>query len=288
LVKKIILHFAGCCYFKTNRYYRDGSRRVYMNDLAIFKFGGKKEVRTLERDGEPWFVAKDVCGILGLGNVTEALRNFPKDEILNLSTTEGIHEGPGNPNVNIVNEPGLYRLIFQSRKPEAEAFKTWVFTEVLPSLRKTGEYSAGGYTVEQIQQAAREGIREITDIAGGLLQNRYPGDPLHDVLPPLRRVIFKNGYRMYIVQQGKCKTRVRILVYNSLGEYVRVWLTTRKDVLLSIAGIAEAGNMGQRGDLEEVEDDDIFQWHAGLAGKRSWKAVLEFKLPEKQQALGAK
>lgn len=98
-----------------------------MNEMQLFNFEGFHRVRVIIRDGEPWFVAKDVCDILGLGNVTEALRNMPDDERNTLSNTEGIHEGPGNPNVNIVNEPGLYRLIFQSRKPEAEKLKRWVY-----------------------------------------------------------------------------------------------------------------------------------------------------------------
>jgi prophage antirepressor-like protein len=95
-------------------------------------------VRTVLIDGVPWFVAKDVCDVLGLENPTKALLNFPDDERNTLTNTEGIIFGPGNPNVNIVNEPGLYRLIFQSRKPEAEQFKTWVFTAVLPQIRQTG------------------------------------------------------------------------------------------------------------------------------------------------------
>jgi prophage antirepressor-like protein len=112
-----------------------------MNELTIFNFEEEQEVRTLELDGELWFVAKDVCDILGLGNARETISNFPEDERNTVSSTDGIHEGPGNPNVNIINEPGLYRLIFQSRKPEAERFKRWVFHEVLPAIRKTGAYS---------------------------------------------------------------------------------------------------------------------------------------------------
>jgi prophage antirepressor-like protein len=112
-----------------------------MNELTVLLFEEKTEVRTLERDGELWWVAKDVCDILGLGNVTEALRNLPDNERMTLSTTEG-HSGKrgGAQSFNLVNEPGLYRLIFQSRKPEAERFKMWVFTEVLPSIRRKGYY----------------------------------------------------------------------------------------------------------------------------------------------------
>jgi prophage antirepressor-like protein len=120
-----------------------------MNELTLFEYEGK-EVRTLERDGAPWFVAKDVCDILELENVTEALRGLDDDEkivlprnefaFLTLSSTEGQTSRGGAQEFNIINEPGLYRLVFQSRKPEAKAFKRWVFHEVLPAIRKTGKY----------------------------------------------------------------------------------------------------------------------------------------------------
>ena len=109
--------------------------------LMAFYYDGY-QVRKVEIDGAPWFVAKDVCDVLEIQNPTKALENFPEDERNTLTSSEGIHEGPGNPNVNIINEPGLYRLIFQSRKPEAEKFKRWVFHEVLPSIRKNGFYIA--------------------------------------------------------------------------------------------------------------------------------------------------
>jgi len=95
-----------------------------------------RAVRTVLIGGAPWFVAKDVCDILGLGNTTETLRNFPVDEKgFNTTDTPG-----GKQEMVIVNEPGLYRLIFQSRKPEAERFKSWVFNTVLPQIRQTGAF----------------------------------------------------------------------------------------------------------------------------------------------------
>jgi prophage antirepressor-like protein len=115
-----------------------------MNELQVFVFE-KQQVRVVDRNGDPWFVARDVCDILGLQNPTETIRNFPKNERSVLSITEGSSNGVQQKReMNIVNEPGLYRLVFQSRKPEAEAFKTWVFTEVLPSIRKRGFYAAPG------------------------------------------------------------------------------------------------------------------------------------------------
>lgn len=105
-----------------------------------FEFNGAG-VRVFDRDGAPWFVASDICRILGLENPTEALRGLQEGKKITLSNPEG------NPRAGIphqftaVSESGLYSLIFKSRKPEAEAFQEWVTGTVLPSIRKTGSYS---------------------------------------------------------------------------------------------------------------------------------------------------
>lgn len=111
-------------------------------ELAVFKFEGTHEVRTVVQNGEPWFVAKDVCNILELTNPTMALESLDEDERGSLRITEGTSPMGGNPNVNIINESGLYALIFKSRKPQAHAFRKWVTSEVLPEIRKTGGYIA--------------------------------------------------------------------------------------------------------------------------------------------------
>ena len=123
-------------------------------EKAVVPFAfGERTFRTVMRDDEPWFVAKDVCDILDIGNPTETLRNFPEDEILKLSSTEvqDRNSWGGASSFICVNEPGLYRLIFQSRKDEAEAFKRWVFHEVLPSIRREGYYA-----VPQVKEAMAE------------------------------------------------------------------------------------------------------------------------------------
>jgi prophage antirepressor-like protein len=87
-------------------------------------------------NNEPWFVAKDVCDALNLSNVTESLRGLDEDEKL----TSAVLRAGQNREMNLVNESGLYSLIFQSRKPEAKSFRKWVTSEVLPAIRKTGAY----------------------------------------------------------------------------------------------------------------------------------------------------
>lgn len=107
-----------------------------MNELQkIFNYSGV-QVRTVIKDGEPWFVAKDICEILEISKDRDAVSRLDDDERGSvLVDTLG-----GKQEVNAVNEYGLYELIFNSRKPEAKQFKRWVTHEVLPAIRKTGKY----------------------------------------------------------------------------------------------------------------------------------------------------
>lgn len=109
--------------------------------VETYKFHGSDPVRVVTgEDGEPWFVAKDVCDILGISNNRDAIAALDDDEKNTVAIPDGI---PGNPNKTIVSEPGLYKLVMRSRKPEAKEFQRWVTHEVLPSIRKHGGYLAG-------------------------------------------------------------------------------------------------------------------------------------------------
>lgn len=108
------------------------------NEIQKFDFKGAP-LRTLtDKAGEPWFVAKDVCDILELGNTTNALRALDEDEKTNFTNCNVAQNGGRAP--LIISEPGLYKLIMRSRKPEAKEFQRWVTHEVLPQIRKTGGY----------------------------------------------------------------------------------------------------------------------------------------------------
>lgn len=110
-------------------------------------------IRALSLGGDPWFIAKDVCEALGLSNTTEALRNLDDDEKGNISNSEVAQAGGRSPLV--VSEPGLYKLIMRSRKPEAKAFQRWVTHEVLPALRRDGAYVAADGTEDDATLMAR-------------------------------------------------------------------------------------------------------------------------------------
>lgn len=107
------------------------------NEIQQFDFKGAS-LRTLtDEAGEPWFVLKDCMSILDLGNPTETVKMFDEDEF---STTEVIDSIGRRQQAYIISEPGLYRLVMRSRKPEAKEFQRWVTHEVLPQIRKTGGY----------------------------------------------------------------------------------------------------------------------------------------------------
>jgi prophage antirepressor-like protein len=111
-----------------------------MSNLTRFAFQNN-QVRVIIIDGQPWFVGSDVCKILGINNFSDAyarLKNYEKQTIK--SDTIDNADVIRNPNTIIISEPGLYRLILTSRKPQAEPFQDWVCQEVLPSIRKTGKY----------------------------------------------------------------------------------------------------------------------------------------------------
>ncbi|MEV7804975.1 BRO family protein [Microbispora sp. NPDC088329] len=97
-----------------------------------------QQVRTVILNGEPWIVARDVCEVLGLSNVTAALTRLDDDEF---TSTEVIDSAGRRQQTYVVTEPGLYGLILASRKPEALAFKRWIKHELLPTFRRTGSYS---------------------------------------------------------------------------------------------------------------------------------------------------
>ena len=99
----------------------------------IFENDAFGKVRTLNLNGEPWFVAVDVCSVLDLSNPTIAVRRLDEDERAKFNLGR---QG----DATIVNEPGLYTLVLGSRKPEAKAFKRWITHEVIPAIRKHGVY----------------------------------------------------------------------------------------------------------------------------------------------------
>lgn len=116
-----------------------------MNELQVFNFESN-EVRTQVVNDEPHFMLTDVCKVLDIKNVSDAKSRLKKDGVV---TTDTIDKLGRTQNANFINESNLYKVIFQSRKPNAEKFTDWVTSEVLPSIRKHGAYM----TPEKIEEA---------------------------------------------------------------------------------------------------------------------------------------
>ncbi|UZT82111.1 phage antirepressor [Caproicibacterium sp. BJN0003] len=128
-----------------------------MNDLQIFKNSDFGELRTIVKEGEPWFVAIDVCKALEIANSRMAVDRLDEDEKdVSLTDTLG-----GKQQMQIVSESGLYSLALGSRKPQAKPFKRWVTHEVIPSIRKHGAYATPA-TIESLIQNPESGIKLLT------------------------------------------------------------------------------------------------------------------------------
>ncbi len=150
-----------------------------MDELKIFENEQFGTIRAIEKDGEPWFVAADVCRALELEDVNKAISRLDEDEGTRIEIPH-----PQNPEkcmtVNAVNEPGLYSLVLGSRKPEAKVFKRWITHDVIPSIRKHGAYMtpdtiekliSNPDTIIQLATALKEeqGKRKALEIANSAL-----------------------------------------------------------------------------------------------------------------------
>ncbi|WP_114090656.1 BRO family protein [Thalassospira profundimaris] len=107
-----------------------------MTEILTFRFDNL-DFQAVEIDGQIWALGSDVCNALGLSNSRKAISRLKDDEKNTVTISDGI---PGNPNRTIINETGIYRLIFTSRIEAAEKFRHWLAHEVLPSIRKSGAY----------------------------------------------------------------------------------------------------------------------------------------------------
>lgn len=184
-----------------------------MNDLKVFENEEFGSVRTLERDGEPWFVGRDIAAALGYKDLPRAVRDHVDEEDKGV----GVLPTPrGEQEVVIINESGLYSLILSSKLPNAKRFKRWVTSEVLPAIRKTGAYSSKPDTptfepkrtsvgeiaslllqIRQIQKAQGTSSRKIAFTAQRLCEQfgiELPEDFVEPVKPRCNYVVDYSPY----------------------------------------------------------------------------------------------
>ena len=154
-----------------------------MNSLTVFENPEFGPIRTVELDGEPWLVGKDVAEALGYTNPRKALADHVDDE--DKGVTKCYTPG-GDQDMTIINESGLYSLVLSSKLPTARKFRRWVTSEVLPSIRKTGGYTAKSKSMTDYQQMMAETRRRNAQIQEARiyteLAKRYKGTSYEQVL----------------------------------------------------------------------------------------------------------
>ena len=143
------------------------------NKLMTFENAAFGKIRTLTIDGEPWFVAADVCRALEIGNPSMTVERLDDDE-KGISTIDTLG---GKQRMTIINEPGLYSLVLSSRKPEAKAFKRWITHEVIPAIRKYG-----GYMTKSLLEQVLENPNLIYEFARRMLEEQQKNERLRQEL----------------------------------------------------------------------------------------------------------
>ena len=140
-----------------------------MNEIQIFNNPDFGQIRTVDYNSEPWFVAVDICRALDIKNSRDALTRLDEDEkgVVSTDTLGGKQE------VTAVNEYGLYNIVLSSRKPEAKAFKRWITHDVIPAIRKTGKYAVNAepYDPEKLTYSQ---LSEIATILKGCPKYKLP------------------------------------------------------------------------------------------------------------------
>ncbi len=153
-----------------------------MDSLQVYDYHGL-DVRTVERDGETWWVLKDVCDVLELSNPTAVAGRLDEDEKAKFDL--GLQGG----STNVINESGIYNVILRSDKPEAKEFRRWVTHEVLPQIHHTGIYAPQPVTqaelIVQIAQMHLEQERRLRAIEQQIAVVEAPQEPFPEGQPAL-------------------------------------------------------------------------------------------------------
>lgn len=208
-------------------------------EIKIFENPQFGAIRTMEKDGEPWFVGKDVAEVLGYSDTNQAIRKHVDEED---RLTRSFNGSGQNRGMTIINESGLYSLILSSKLPSAKQFKRWVTSEVLPSIRKSGGYNADATMQSVVQtlatmQRVLEAQQEINKKLLSQLQTppTVPDEPEqlafteHLPYPPLNQ---KRGQRIGTKKVERRPVRwFNIRLYNSLyNAYPKPLRELEKDV----------------------------------------------------------
>lgn len=172
-----------------------------MNELKVFTSEEFGDVRTMEINGQPWFVGKDVTDILGYQNGSRDINRHVDEED---KTKVMLFDGNQDKETIIINESGLYGLIMSSKLPSAKRFKRWVTSEILPSIRKNGGYVKGqeDMTPEEIMAAGLEAARKIIENKTKEIERMKPKEIFADAVAASRTSILVGDLAKLLKQNG--------------------------------------------------------------------------------------
>lgn len=213
-----------------------------------------QQVRTVTIENEPYFVAKDVCVILGISNHNDAVGRLDDDE----KRGSALPTPSGTQQMVVVNESGLYHLIFQSRKPEAKAFRKWVTAEVLPTLRRTGRYE-----VKPRRWSQRyERPKDVVDMRAVMYEHskfdghpiravRYDGSIVYSVADMLRAM--KVGTSAYQAVASLASAGMYVVKIHFCGSPHPTWCTTHLGLLMLLRSTRNPGLCQRKFDFSSVQ-----------------------------------
>lgn len=220
-----------------------------MNEIQVFNFNHNK-VRTVMVDDEPWFVGKDVATVLGYTDTYGALKKHVDDEDKQNCQNDSFKTSRG---MTVINESGLYSLIFGSKLPEAKKFKRWVTHEVLPALRKTGEYKMPTSNIEVMElmfHALKDTNADVSNL------NERLGEIESTRSMSWRDRMMKEAYA-YCDSNGLCISPFLRLIYkemeNRSGRSLSKTLSQRKK-RMKLQGVAST-KINQFRKIDVIEQD---------------------------------
>lgn len=233
-----------------------------MNEVKLFDFESNK-IRTVMIDNEPYFVGKDVCNVLGYTNSRDAIKTHVFEDDKGVETIDTLG---GKQNMTIINESGLYALIFGSRLESAKKFKRWVTSEVLPTLRRTGGYRLPQTPEEKIRllleanQSANTKIEKVEERVSNLEDNRFLNPNEYGYLNTqvssrIREVkdvhqmqlnrrqnseLFKAiGRDIKTITNVRCRSQIRYKDFDKVLDFVKIWEPSKATmVVISQMGAA--------------------------------------------------
>lgn len=169
-----------------------------MANIQVFEYQNNK-VRTVDMDGEAWFVLKDVCGVLDIADHKVVARRLDEDEVCQTPLTDSMGR---QQSTTIINESGLYHVILRSDKPEAAPFRRWVTNDVLPAIRKTGSYNAPQLTRSQLLATALIAAHEELEEKDKQIETMKPKALFADAVSASKKSILVGELAKLLSQNG--------------------------------------------------------------------------------------